>query len=1019
MNKRHIRAFSPVLIATLIGVMPVSTVLAADAAAESTRVISIPGGDLNAALKALVRQTGVQLLYDRKTVEGLRTKGVKGAKTATDAIKELLEGTTLTMKTDTSGAILIAPPTASATVSSGEERATAKDSGAKDASNDKDQKLSSSFWDRFRLAQVDQGKATSDSSVKKEDEEQASKKKPVQLEEVLVTGSRIPVTAKEQAQPVLVFTSADIERSGRTTVADFINTLPQVSVNSSTGNFQAVAGQTGVHLHGLPLSATLTLIDGQSTELSYYGNLDLNMIPASAIERIEIIPVGSSAIYGSSALAGVVNIVTKKSFDGAEVNVGYGSADSFDDSTVNAAFGRQWDAGSLSLIASYQNRSGLQFSDRALTAGGDFTGLGGRDYRLPYCNPGTVSALGGATLAGLNASQAAIPAGLTGRPVIADFITTAGTQNRCNYYSNADLISPSNQFGLIANGHYELSPSIDIFTSVMYSYYQSDNAVGPLVVLTGAGSVMSATNAYNPFGQDVRVSWSYGQDTRQRNENFIRPLIGLRGKLGDAWNYEMTTLYSADHFKISHPALDAAALRSALDSSDPDKALNVFTSDVPASRAVLDSLYVPLYDQFRNTLTTAQVLVRGPLFSLPAGPIQTVLGGQYDRSTIRYQLIAAGQPGAASSHSRNSYAFFTEERLPLLASSSNPNDGAQLAMSLAARYDHSNDFGGKPTYQVGLEWRPTDRLLVRGSFGTAYRAPSIPLLYGSTSNIPTYTIVDPHRGNMSYPVNYAFGPNRDLAPETGRSHSFGVVYSSGLEGLETSVTYWNIDYDNYISSANVQDLITYPEDYPPGLITRASPSAQDVAKGWPGAITSVYATSVNYGKINVRGIDLDAKYRVQTAWGFLTPGLAVTNTLKDEAALRPGQPQQDYLSQVTTSPGWAPRWKGNVSLNWERGAWSVNAVGRYVGAYNDYTAYGGTSPHALGNFWLADVSAQFRIGRAFARDESWWTDSYIALGATNIFDKAPQFSYYPTLGYDYGQADVVGRTVYLRAGIKF
>jgi len=193
-------------------------------------------------------------------------------------------------------------------------KATKEQLAAADAGEGKDRR---SFWDRFRLAQVDQGKAASEATVEQK-VEQVPKKKPVILEEVIVTGSRIPTTAKEGPQPVRVYTREQIDQSGQVTLADFLNTLPDVpraSPESSFGN--NFAGRTTVNIHGLPQGTSLLLINGRRLETSGGGGaggayFDLGNIPLAAIERIDMMPVGASAIYGSDALAGAVNIIPQK-----------------------------------------------------------------------------------------------------------------------------------------------------------------------------------------------------------------------------------------------------------------------------------------------------------------------------------------------------------------------------------------------------------------------------------------------------------------------------------------------------------------------------------------------------------------------------------------------------------------------------------------------------------------------------------------------------------------------------------
>ena len=174
------------------------------------------------------------------------------------------------------------------------------------------------------------------------------------VETVVVVGSRIPQVAKVGAQEVRTYTKARIDQSGQGTVADFLSTLPEVSTSSIDLSVGSYADETTVQLHGLPVGTTLVLLNGRRVEINNYGFFDLNNIPIAAVERIEVLPVGSSAIYGADSLAGAVNIVLKKDFTGLEANVRYGGASGTDEIDANIAGGYSWDRGSFSVIAFYQ-----------------------------------------------------------------------------------------------------------------------------------------------------------------------------------------------------------------------------------------------------------------------------------------------------------------------------------------------------------------------------------------------------------------------------------------------------------------------------------------------------------------------------------------------------------------------------------------------------------------------------------------------------------------------------------------
>jgi len=324
----------------------------------------------------------------------------------------------------------------------------------------------------FRVAQVDQGQSSSPSTVEKKDE-QASTKKPVQLEEVVVTGSRIPRRTTEGAQEVKIYSNRQIEQSGQTTVADFLNTSPDVSISIGESGTQTFGGATTVQLHGLPIGTTLVLINGRRVETSGAQSggdfFDLNTVPLAAVERIEVISEGSSAVYGSDAIAGVVNIILKTDFNGFEVSSRYGQATRADESIASLAWGKQWSKGSVSVMGSYQTRTELQGFDRALTSNNDYRPFGGIDARSFECSPGNVFSLDGSNLPGVGAPFAAVPHGFTGPATQREFAGTAGTLNECSLAGYQSLVPETRRAGVLAAGNYRVAPAVELLREVMYS----------------------------------------------------------------------------------------------------------------------------------------------------------------------------------------------------------------------------------------------------------------------------------------------------------------------------------------------------------------------------------------------------------------------------------------------------------------------------------------------------------------------------------------------------------------------
>ena len=989
-----------------------------DARAAMRRPTDIPAQSLGSALKVLAQARDLEVLYFSESVRDVRTGGATGELTTDEALRQLLSGTGLTYRYVSDKAITILP------VGGADNSQVSPPPSGGQAPSDKEGKKSSS--DQFRVAQVDQGQTSGPSTVDKQDE-QAFKKKSVQLEEVIITGSRIPVPAGQGAQPVRVYTREQIDRSGQTTVSEFLNTLPEVSLASLDSTTSGFGDRTTVQLHGLPAGTTLVLLNGHRIEIDNSGTFDLNNIPAAAVERIEVLPVGSSAIYGSDALAGTVNVILKKSFNGFEANARYGNASGTDETDANLGWGWSGSRAAISLIGTYQRKS-------VLTADHRLSILGAPQNQADACFPGNVYSLNGGNLPGLTAPNAAIPGGISGTPTISDFVPTAGTINRCSTQSGIALLSPVQRQGLLANGHYQLTDSIDLFTETLFSHEEINTPVtGSVSLFSRFGNVLPAGNPYNPFGQDVGLSYNLPGTSGDFDlkQTFVRPLVGIRGPLFGSWNYELTGLFSRDRSSVDDgTGRDFGAIASALASSSPATALNPFTSGAPASPTVLSSFNLPaVLNSFANQVTSFQGFARGSLFSLPAGTVSTVVGGEFDRTKL-FLVTPPFQP--PTSYYRRSYALFAEARLPILSSADHSEGGERLALALAARDDHSNDFGSKATWQGGLEWRPVEALLIRGSYATAYKAPQLFQVYTAQVSFPLIgqNLHDPSRGGQLLPngVPQLLGGNPGLAPETGNSHVLGLVYAPDrLRGLTIYLSQFRVDIKDNIFAPSAQDLLSFPNLFP-GRVTRGPPSPQDVQQGFLGPVISINDSFANFGGLRVDGVDFDLKYRLQTPFGELAPSLSVTETYRWDSALAPGAPTTSFVSQANLfGVGFAPRWKGTAALGFERGPYAASVTGRYTGRYNDYInpflAFGVTPvvptyPHELGNFWLIDANLRWDIGRVLARQTAWLAGTSIEIGGNNLFNKPPQYSYDFT-GYDPLEADVLGRFLYARVGVRF
>jgi iron complex outermembrane receptor protein len=979
--------------------MVLVAVAALQIAQAQTRDFKVPAQSATTGIPEFARQAGIQILVSETLVRGKRIAAVTGSHSVEEALAILLKGTGLVATSKDGATFTLAAVPAPSSLRKSTAPASALAPSRSDSGN--------------------QPNTTVPVSQSKEAE------KP-KLEEIIVTGSRIPTAAANEVQPVRSYTRDDIVGSGQTTVADFLNTLPDVSVSSSEVNSPGLPGQTTVQLHGLPVGTTLVVLDGRRMETSYGGFFDLNNIPASAIERIEVLPVGASSIYGADALGGVVNIVLRNNFDGFEVNGTFGHETGADDSGGDLAWGKTWDRGSISIIGTYQERGLLLGSQREATSTIDFPPNAPTfNYVLDLC--GNVYTVDGQNLPGLSAMQAGIPPGISGTPTTQQFAATAGKLNLCNIYRFSFLIPHTKREGAVLSGHYELAESVDFFTEVMLSHESLEAPIFPLIY--AYQSSLPANNPFNPFGKAVAVSFAY-PGLLQSSDNtgsLIRPLIGVRGSLFSDWHYEATAYVSHDRFQEDIPGdIDSvfsspSPVQTALNSSDPATALNPFVTGAPGTPQLLQSLVsqaqaAQVQYLFDDEIVDGQGVLRGPLLTLPAGPLDAVIGSEYSHE----KQSTTGFTSAPLDLQRRSYAAFAETRAPLLADPGYQQPGARLALTLGGRYDHTSDFGGKATWQGGLLWRPTETFSFRGSYGVSYKAPELQQIGGSpmsTSGANPF-LVDPHRGNQVVPpITLVNGPNPNLKPETGTSRTLGVAYSSSaLPGFSASLTNFTVDISQYIGQPTPQVLVDNPSLYP-GAVIRGPTTPQDQQQGYLGQILQINDLFFNFGNLHVAGFDADLRYAIDTTFGQFTPSLQVSNIYKWQSALVPGAPLISYVSQANDNPGFAPRWKGTAALAWQRGPLSARFAGRYIGEYKDYQFY---VPNAneLGNSWIFDMNVRYELGQVLAGGGRWPAKSYVALTAVNLFNKPPPFSY-GTLPWAYNEYDIRGRFLSAQVGIKW
>jgi iron complex outermembrane recepter protein len=829
---------------------------------------------------------------------------------------------------------------------------------------------------------------------------------PAQLQGVVVVGSRLPEAAGQSAQDIHVYDRERIEQSGQSTVSDFLATLPEVSLISPENTTLA----TQVRLRGAIFGSALILINGRRTQgvtggAATVGFFDLNTIPISLVERIEVLPTGSSAIYGGDALAGVVNIVLRSNFTGAEAGVGYKSAKNTHEWLTWAGGG--WKAGdfSLTIMANYGDRSPLHAKDRDITASPDLRRFGGPNLGNQFFGvPANVSSVSG-NLPGLNSSFAAVPRGSSGIGLTpSDFAATAGTQNTGSFTSYSTPVAESHHRGVFVGATYSFGSALEVFAELLATKYKLDFVnFPPFLQLAN----VPASNPFNPFGTNVRVSGVVqGAESLAPSsfeEEFVRPLVGARGRIG-TWEWELSALNSRDRgSSVTAGLANTAALNVALASSNPQTALNPFVDGPMANPTVLASIYSnATISNFKADATIVDAFARGLLLDLPAGPMTAVVGAEYEKSNLE-------RTPEGIDANRNVRAAFTELRVPVFASTDERGEKREvLALQGAARYDDYSDFGSKTTWQAAFELRPVERLLLRGTHATAFKPPTLYNIAAPVSSNPG-TVSDPSRNGETVVVQSLTGGNAALRPTTGTSSTLGFVWSPAqVRDLNVSMTRWWMRIEDAINFPVNPQFIVDNEALFPGRVIRAP-----AAPGTVGQIVAVDRTYLNYGTMHQAGIDGSIDWRLRTALGDFTPAVAATYMTKFEGASVAGAPSVDRLSRANNDQVFAPRWKGIASIGWiPAPAFNVWLDGRYIGSYTDYTP-----PRKIGNIWYLDASVDVNVEQALRMSNGSLGGMRLLLSGTNLTDKLPDWSTF-FRGYDVLNYDIVGRTLFVRLKLQ-
>jgi len=822
----------------------------------------------------------------------------------------------------------------------------------------------------------------------------------VKLETFSVTGSRIKRIDSETPQPVIRITAADFQTTGFSTLGDAIRAMPVIngaSLVSTDGGTSFTPGVSSFNLRGLGNNNTLVLINGRRAAPfasagfnGFQSVFDLNSIPVAAIESFEVLKDGASAIYGSDAVAGVINVTLKKNYSGLTTELSWGNTLRTDseERTFFAIMGTQQGKISLVTTLDYQQRAAIYGRDLPWTDESNGTAVGGIDQRSSQ-----------PPIAGVR--------GLTGLPGFANgratFLTPQANPSLANavnqtplynFQELAGLTPETRAFGFYTRAAFEYSDVLtaylelsfrrsEVFIDAAPTNYFSANELGDSP--SGAG-IFPATNPFNPFGQnilDLRYRFNeLGNRTQESIADTPRLVLGVEGRLPlEGWTYDAGLTYSKNTVtQLSHNQTSDRLVQNALNGIMLNGTLRHLNPFGPNHPDVLNYLRInnPNWDTFE--VRAADLSTSGPVFTLPAGDVNLAVGGELRTEDLRNigtqlnrdgQLVGGGQ-GSDTTGDRRLYSAYAELNVPLLKNS----PAGSLELQLAGRFESYSDFGETTKPKIAAVYRPVPEFLVRGSFGQSFLAPNLAYLYTSQSvSFTGNSLPDPLRpGDPATQIRQFGGGNRTLQPEETDVTYAGLVLQPFarrgpklLRELSFGVDYIKFEQTNLIARLTANQILANLTAFG-NLVVRNAPAPGETV----GTINGVLTTWQNLATAEYEAYDFNARWVLpKSHYGQFRVDLSATYTENVSGTGSTGAAfdgDGDYNF---------PLWRGNLTLAWNRGPWAASMYVTHIGGYT-----------TLGSGLVTpDVKAQTVVNPQVSYKG--FGKSTITLGARNILDTTP------------------------------
>ena len=895
---------------------------------------------------------------------------------------------------------------------------------------------------------------------------------------VEITGSAIKRIDAEGALPVTVITRQDIARSGAVNTEDLLNSIAAVSqiggTQNATGAGSSTSGVSTLSLRGLGGNRVLILVNGRRVSEavsagSSAGFANVNNIPLAAIDRVEVLKDGASSIYGSDALAGVVNFILSKNFQGVDIGVSVGAPSrsgggKAQKATLVGGFGNlDTDRFNITASASVEKETALFAKDREFAKTGNVApwivaGATGQGNIEGAFTRGTLVNgvwTEGTRQTGFGNSPGAgygNPLAATGKcgdiNMFKNLTNTAKGAPFCTFDSNAfvGLIPKRETANLTLNGAFRASDALEVFGDLLYSKNTQTQAFQPspvrrdfltsdalfqqqgvdpaLLILPSnpnyqiAADYLTANGFGSIVGQPLAITsrvFDFGPRTSKDITEQSRVVAGVRGEVMKQ-SYELA--FSANQYRLRGTVPDGyfsqVAYAKAVQASNEWNPWSL-NQTAAFNQSIAGAKYTGATLDGKTKSKILDGKIAGDAFNLPGGPASYAVGLQYrdegyqsSPSAALFSGDIAGLGGAQApvDKTRKVTSFFGELVLPIVKG---------LEGNVAARHDRYNDVGNADTYKASVKWTPVRGVALRGGTGTGFRAPNLVELWLPQTTGTSEQFTDPaFPNNPNLQVQAVSGGNPFLKPETSRQTSLGIVFSP-IDSVTIAADFWRMDVKGMITTPSTQEIVSRFRGGDPayaGLVELSAGNEVDLIR----------QVNANVGSAKLKGIDIDASGRFPLAGGRVDVSLNGTYMIKFDQTSPSGalsrkvgtmvEPNGDPVLEADGG-GVVLRWKHRLAATYSMGPWAVTLAQNFYTGYRTGDRQVDGEPHYVPDQALYDLQVGFTGVKNLK----------LALGIKNLFDKDPPI-YVPAsnqfqAGYDISLYDPRARFVYLTANYKF